>query len=56
MRDGGLLWLAFPKKSSGIATDLTRDHGWDVIHRAGWQGVSLIAVDERWSAMRLRPA
>jgi hypothetical protein len=54
--EGGLLWIAYPKKTSGIATDLSRDHGWDVVTKAGWQGVSLVAVDDAWSAMRFRPA
>jgi len=55
LRPGMLLWIAYPKKSSKRNTDLSRDVGWVVVHAAGWQGVSLIALDEVWSAMRVRP-
>jgi hypothetical protein len=54
LRPGGLLWIAYPKKSSKRSTDLSRDEGWDAVHAAAWQGVSLIALDEVWSAMRFR--
>ena len=52
---GGMLWISFPKKTSKIQTDISRDTGWDVIQQAGWQGVFLISVDDVWSAMRFRP-
>lgn len=50
----GLLWIAYPKKSSKIKTDLNRDAGWDVIASAGYEGVALISVDDTWSSMRFR--
>jgi hypothetical protein len=53
---GGLLWISYPKKSSKIKTDINRDFGWDVVHKAGLEGVSLISIDDTWSAMRFRPA
>ena len=52
----GLLWLAFPKKSSGLKTDISRDTGWDSLHNAGWEMVTLISVDDTWSAGRFRPS
>jgi hypothetical protein len=55
LEEGGLLWIAFPKKTSGIPTDLSRDAGWDAMTKAGWQAVSLVAIDEAWSAARFRP-
>ena len=56
VKPGGMLWISFPKKTSKIQTDISRDTGWDVIQHAGWQGIFLIAVDDVWSAMRFRPA
>jgi len=50
-----LLWVAFPKGSSKIQTDLTRDTGWDVLHSTDLKWVNLIAVDSTWSAFSLRP-
>jgi hypothetical protein len=55
VKPGGMLWISFPKKTSKIQTDISRDTGWDVIQQAGWQGVFLISVDDVWSAMRFRP-
>ncbi|WEG12174.1 hypothetical protein PU629_18955 [Pullulanibacillus sp. KACC 23026] len=48
------LWVAFPKKSSKIKTDINRDHGWERIEEAGYLGVSLISIDDTWSAFRVR--
>ena len=33
LRPDGLLWISFPKGSSGIQTDLTRDRGWDALKK-----------------------
>lgn len=52
----GLLWISYPKKSSKVKTDINRDTGWDVMHKAGFEGVSLISVNDTWSALRFRPS
>jgi hypothetical protein len=52
---GGLLWIAFPKGSSKIQTDLTRDKGWDAISKAGLEGIRSISIDDIWSGLRFRP-
>lgn len=51
----GLLWIAYPKQSSKIKTDLNRDKGWEPITRAGYEGVAMISIDATWSAVRFRP-
>ena len=56
LKPDSLLWIAYPKKSAGIKTDLTRDEGWAVIFQAGFSPVRQIAIDETWSALRFRPA
>jgi hypothetical protein len=50
----GLLWISFPKGSSKIQTDLTRDKGWDSLQTLDSKWVTLISVDETWSAFALR--
>jgi hypothetical protein len=50
----GLLWVYFPKLTSGAQTDLTRDRGWEPLKSAGFSGVSLISLDEIWSAFAFR--
>jgi len=49
-----LLWIAYPKKSGRIKTDMSRDVGWGIIGEAGYRGVSQVAVDDDWSALRFR--
>jgi hypothetical protein len=56
LKKGGLLWFAYPKQTSKIKTDIHRDTGWDAVTKLGFEGVSLTAIDDMWSAMRYRPA
>lgn len=53
---GGLVWLTYPKKTLKVQTDIHRDDGWGPMNALGWEGVSLFAVDNTWSAMRFRPS
>ena len=50
----GLLWIAFPKGSSSLQTDLTRDTGWDVLHAFALKWVTLVSVTPVWSAFAMR--
>lgn len=49
------LWITYPKGSSKIQTDLTRDKGWDSIKDQPLKWVTLVSVNETWSAFGLRP-
>lgn len=51
-----LVWVAYPKGSSGVKTDVNRDKLWDALKPSGWRPVRQIAVDNVWSALRFRPA
>ena len=55
LRYDGLLWIAFPKKSSGIKTDINRETGWETLDAAGLRPVTSISIDDTWSALRFRP-
>ena len=52
IRPDGSLWVAWPKRASGVETDLAegyvRQHGLDV----GLVDVKVCAVDETWSGLR----
>lgn len=48
-----LLWVAYPKQSSGVETDLTRDRGWESATAHGLEVVAQVAVDDTWAASRL---
>jgi hypothetical protein len=55
LKPESILWLSFPKGSSRIQTDLTRDKGWEVLQELDLKWVTLISVNENWSAFALRP-
>lgn len=56
VREGGLLWVCYPKGGKKAGTDLNRDLLWAELGKSGLAGVTLVAVDDTWSAMRFRPA
>jgi hypothetical protein len=50
----GTLWIGYLKGSSKRQTDLTRDIGWDALKDTDLMWLSLISIDESWSAFSLR--
>jgi hypothetical protein len=55
LRPDTILWIIYPKKSSGIKTDLEMMSSWDEPAKYGLGGVSAAAVNETWTALRFRP-
>jgi hypothetical protein len=56
LRPTTLFWIAYQKGGAKAGTDLHRDLLWEAMAPHGWTGVTLIALDDTWSAMRFRPA
>ena len=50
--DGGL-WVAWPKRASGVSTDVTEDVVREVALPAGLVDVKVCAIDDTWSGLRL---
>ena len=50
---GGMLWAAWPKKASGVVTDLTEDVIRAAALRAGLVDTKVCAIDDTWSGLRL---
>ena len=50
----GLLWVAYPKRSSGVETDLSRDMFWEIMRTHGYKAITQVYIDEVWTAMRFR--
>lgn len=48
------LWIAYPKVSSKIVSDLARDCNWECISRLGLESVRSVALDNVWCAMRFK--
>ena len=55
LKPESILWISFPKGTSKIQTDLTRDKGWDGVKELGLKWVNLVSVNDTWSAFALRP-
>jgi hypothetical protein len=51
--EAGGLWVAWPKKASGVKTDLTEDVVRDLALAAGLVDNKVCAIDEVWSGLRL---
>ena len=51
-RDGAI-WIAWPKKSSGVETDITEDAVRDVALPLGLVDNKVCAIDATWSGLRL---
>jgi hypothetical protein len=50
----GMLWVTYHKGTSGLPTYVNRDQIAAYARTQGMQAVAQIAVDENWSAMRLK--
>ena len=48
----GMIWIAWPKKSSGVATDLTFDRVQRIGLDAGLVDVKICAIDDTWSGLK----
>ena len=53
LRKDGMLWVSWPKKSSGVASDVTEDVVREVALPMGLVDVKVCAVDEVWSGLKL---
>jgi len=53
LKPRSMLWISFPKGSSGVQTDLTRDAGWEMVTDLIW--INLVSINDTWSAFSLRP-
>jgi hypothetical protein len=49
---GGGLWIAWPKKASKMATDLTEDVLREIVLPRGLVDNKVCAIDETWSGLR----
>lgn len=53
--EGVTCWIYFPKGTSKIQTDLTRDKGWEKLFRhKELKWLTLVSLDDTWSAFAMR--
>lgn len=54
LKDETKLWVAYPKVTSKIVSDLNRESSWDFFTQNNYEGISLVDLDHMWSAMRFK--
>jgi len=54
LQEDAKFWIAYPKLTSKIASDLSRDKNWDFVSDYGFEAVRMIALDNVWSAGRFK--
>jgi hypothetical protein len=52
LKASGILWVSWPKKSSGVSTDLSENVVREIGLAAGLVDVKICAVDEVWSGLK----
>ena len=53
VRPDAALWVSWPKRASGVATDITEDTIREVALPMGFVDVKVCAVTEVWSGLKL---
>lgn len=52
LKSAGMLWISWPKRGSGVKTDLTENTIRAIGLKNGLVDVKVIAVDETWSGLK----
>lgn len=52
MQPAGGIWVAWPKRTSGVSTDITEDGLRAQLLRTGWVDNKVCAIDDTWSGLR----
>lgn len=50
----GMIWVTYPKGTSKMKTDINRDIIAAYAETIGLEGVAIVAIDDDWSALRLK--
>jgi hypothetical protein len=54
LKEGITCWAYYPKGSSKVQTDLTRDKGWESLLKPNIQWLNLISFNDTWSSFSFR--
>ena len=55
LQPDSVFWVIYPKKSSGIKSDLEMMSSWDELGKYGYGGVAAAAINETWTGLRFKP-
>lgn len=54
LHENAKFWIAYPKTTSKIVTDLNRECSWDCIRSVGFDSVNEVTLDHVWTAVRFK--
>ena len=54
LKDDSKLWIAHPKVTSKISTDLNRDSSWSKLGDLGYETTELVSLDHVWQAFNFK--
>jgi hypothetical protein len=54
LKDDTKLWVAHPKQTSKISTDLNRDSSWTKLNDLGYESMELVSLDHVWQAFNFQ--
>jgi hypothetical protein len=52
LHNNAKFWIAYPKVTSKIVSDLSRDCKWECLSDLGYEGSKTVTLDHVWTAMR----
>ncbi|MBM3413718.1 MAG: hypothetical protein FJY16_02135 [Bacteroidetes bacterium] len=52
LKENSKFWVAYPKSTSKIVTDLNRESSWIQLTSGGYESIDRIELDHVWSALR----
>jgi hypothetical protein len=54
VKPSGAIWICYPKLSSTIESDLSRDIIWKYVEQLNFRPVAMVAMNDTWSAFRIK--
>ena len=54
LNPGGMIWVTYPKGTSKVGSEINRDSIREYALTVGLDAVALVAIDDDWSALRLK--
>ena len=54
LKEDTKLWVAHPKLTSKISTDLNRDSSWNKLNDLGYETIELVSLDHVWQAFNFK--
>lgn len=54
LKSDSKLWVAFPKLTSKIVTDLNRESSWNKLATAGYESIEQVSLDHVWNASQFK--